>query len=167
MRRPEIRISIIAFLLLALILAIMLITQPVIAQPVFVHMIHVPQLEASRSTYRAMTVVSDQEIVKSPKIIQVRVTAYAPFDNKSGICGDGSPAVTSRGYRPSRHYAAVDPSRIAYGTRLDVPGYGEVIAGDTGGALRSYEGYAMDVYFETYEEALAWGVRYLEVEVLR
>lgn len=166
MRRLEIRISIIAFLLMALIVSIMLITQPVIAQPIAVHMIHVPQNDERRSGYNGMSQVSDQEIVKDPRVILVRVTAYAPFDNKSGICADGSPATTSRGHRPSRRYAAVDPSRIPYGTRLHVPGYGEVIAGDTGGALRSYEGYAVDVFMESHEDAMAWGVRYLEVEVL-
>ena len=36
---------------------------------------------------------------------------------------------------------------------------------DTGGALRSYEGVAIDVYFDSYEEAMEWGVQYLEIEI--
>lgn len=99
-------------------------------------------------------------------VVRARVTAYAPLDNKSGICADSKPTVTSRGYRPNRHYAAVDPSRIPYGTRMYVPGYGEVVAADTGGALRSYGGYAVDLYFDSYEEAVAWGNRSIRIIIL-
>ena len=100
------------------------------------------------------------------KVIIARVTAYAPFDNKSGICADENPSVTSVGYRPGSEYVAVDPKRIPYGTKLMIPDYGEVIAGDTGGALRAYDGSAIDVFMDTYAEAMAWGVQYLEVEIL-
>jgi 3D (Asp-Asp-Asp) domain-containing protein len=75
--------------------------------------------------YQSDTLVDSEPILS-------RITAYAPRDNKSGICGGG---MTSRGYRPNRHYAAVDPRRIPYGTVIFIPGYGEVIAADTGGAL--------------------------------
>jgi len=119
---------------------------------------------------QVQSVETDQDKVMPPqpekeKVI-ARVTAYAPFDNRSGMCNDGNPNVTSRGYRPSRAYAAVDPEKIAYDTKLNIPGYGEVIAGDTGGALRSYEGIAIDVFMDTYEEAIAWGVQYLEIEIM-
>ena len=98
--------------------------------------------------------------------ITARVTAYAPFDNKSGICNDGDPNSTSTGKRPGPEYAAADPERLPYGTKLNIPGYGIVEIQDTGGALRNYEGIAVDLYFETYEEAMQWGVQYLEVEIL-
>jgi 3D (Asp-Asp-Asp) domain-containing protein len=98
--------------------------------------------------------------------INARVTAYAPFDNKSGICADENPNSTSTGKVPGPSYAAADPSRLPYGTKLNIPGYGIVEIQDTGGALRNYEGIAVDLYFETYEEAMQWGVQYLEVEIL-
>ena len=98
--------------------------------------------------------------------VLMRVTAYAPFDNVSGICADEDPTVTSIGHRPGVQYAAVDPSRIPYGTPMVVPGYGVVEAGDTGGALRNCKDLAIDVYFDTHEEAMAWGVQYLEVTIL-
>lgn len=100
------------------------------------------------------------------KAIYVRVTAYAPFDNQSGICADSDPTNTSIMLKPGPEYVAVDPKKIPYGTKLLIPGYGEVTAGDTGAALRNYDGYAIDVYFDTYEEAMAWGVKYLEVEII-
>ncbi len=92
-----------------------------------------------------------------------RVTAYAPHDNKSGICADENPKVTSTGIEPRVGIVAVDPTKIPYGTKLNIPGYGMAEAQDTGGALRQYDGIALDVVMESYEEAIEWGVQYLEV----
>jgi 3D (Asp-Asp-Asp) domain-containing protein len=97
----------------------------------------------------------------------IRVTAYAPFDNQSGMCNDGNPEVTSTGVRPGPAYCAVDPEELPYGTIIEVPGYGRVEAADTGGALRNHPDIAIDVYFDTYQEAIDWGVQYLRVKIIR
>jgi cystine transport system substrate-binding protein len=49
---------------------------------------------------------------------------------------------------------AVDPSVIPLGTRMTIPGYGEGVAADTGGAVR---GATIDLWFPTIAEAMAWG----------
>ena len=51
---------------------------------------------------------------------------------------------------------AVDPNVIPLGTRLTIPGYGEGIAADTGGAV---QGNMIDLWFPTRAQALAWGRR--------
>jgi 3D (Asp-Asp-Asp) domain-containing protein len=51
---------------------------------------------------------------------------------------------------------AVDPGMIPLGTRMTIPGYGEGIAADTGGAV---VGAKIDLWFPTRAEALAWGSR--------
>jgi 3D (Asp-Asp-Asp) domain-containing protein/peptidoglycan hydrolase CwlO-like protein len=51
---------------------------------------------------------------------------------------------------------AVDPSVIPLGTRMTVPGYGEGIAADTGGAI---QGNTIDLWFPTLAQANAWGRR--------
>jgi peptidoglycan DL-endopeptidase CwlO len=51
---------------------------------------------------------------------------------------------------------AVDPSVIPLGTRMTIPGYGEGVAADTGGAV---QGNTIDIWFPTVAEALAWGRR--------
>jgi 3D (Asp-Asp-Asp) domain-containing protein len=51
---------------------------------------------------------------------------------------------------------AVDPSVIPLGTRMSVPGYGEGIAADTGGAI---QGNTIDLWFPTLAQAQAWGRR--------
>jgi 3D (Asp-Asp-Asp) domain-containing protein len=56
---------------------------------------------------------------------------------------------------------AVDPNVIPYGTRLMVNGK-EYIAHDRGGAIKNN---CLDIYFESHEQALEWGVQYIEVFV--
>jgi 3D (Asp-Asp-Asp) domain-containing protein len=51
---------------------------------------------------------------------------------------------------------AVDPSVIPLGTRMTIPGYGEGIAADTGGAVR---GAVIDLWFPSAGQAAAWGRR--------
>ena len=51
---------------------------------------------------------------------------------------------------------AVDPTVIPLGTRMTIPGYGEGVAADTGGAIK---GARIDVWVPTEAEASAWGVR--------
>lgn len=101
------------------------------------------------------------------RVVKAKVTAYAPFDNQSGICSDGNPASTSTGQRPGPTIVAVDPKKIPYGTKLKIQGFDRVfVAGDTGGALRRYDGYAIDVFFESHAQAMRFGVQYLQVEII-
>jgi 3D (Asp-Asp-Asp) domain-containing protein len=51
---------------------------------------------------------------------------------------------------------AVDPGLIRLGTRMTIPGYGQGVAADTGGAI---VGARIDLWFPTRAEALAWGTR--------
>jgi cystine transport system substrate-binding protein len=51
---------------------------------------------------------------------------------------------------------AVDPSVIPLGTHMTIPGYGEAVAADTGGAV---VGTTIDLWFPTTAQANAWGRR--------
>jgi 3D (Asp-Asp-Asp) domain-containing protein len=51
---------------------------------------------------------------------------------------------------------AVDPTVIPLGTSMTIPGYGEGVAADTGGAVK---GARIDVWLASCEEALDWGYR--------
>jgi peptidoglycan DL-endopeptidase CwlO len=51
---------------------------------------------------------------------------------------------------------AVDPAVIPLGTRMTIPGYGEGVAADTGGAIK---GARIDVWVPTEAAAAAWGMR--------
>lgn len=106
-----------------------------------------------------------EEEIERLRTIRARVTAYSPLDNQSGICADSDPTVTATGTRPRIGVVAVDPNKIPYGTEMFVPNYGVAVAEDTGGLIRSYDGIAIDLTMETYAEAMAWGVQYLDVKV--
>ena len=45
---------------------------------------------------------------------------------------------------------------IPLGTRMTIPGYGEAIAADTGGAVH---GNTIDLWFSSTAQAMAWGRR--------
>ena len=86
----------------------------------------------------------------------MEATAYLPTD------GGGS-GITASGMRAQRGVVAVDTKVIPLGTRLYIPGYGEAIAADTGGAIR---GHKIDLCMESYGEAIQFGRRMVKVYVL-
>ena len=86
----------------------------------------------------------------------MEVAAYAPLDNKSGICADESPLTTANDVLPKMGTVACNPSIIPYGTRLFIPGYGFGVAEDTGAIVRERTDL-IEVFMPTYEEAMEWG----------
>lgn len=67
---------------------------------------------------------------------------------------------TATGVSVGYGIVAVDPGVIPLGTRMTIPGYGEGVAADTGGAI---VGAHIDVWFPTRAEALAWGTRTVSI----
>ena len=93
----------------------------------------------------------------------MRVTAYCPCEK---CCGKHSDGITASGHkiRPGDVFVAAD-RRFKMGTEMIIPGYnnGNVVKVlDRGGAIK---GNRLDVFFATHQEALNWGVQYLEVKV--
>ena len=93
-------------------------------------------------------------------------TGYAPFDSQRGFCHDGDPRITASGNYPGTGTIAVDPRAIPYGTPLWVEGYGWGRALDTGAAMRAAP-KRLDLFFETRNDALAWGRRIVRVVMPR
>lgn len=67
---------------------------------------------------------------------------------------------TASGVYPHYGVAAVDTSNISLGTKMYVEGYGYATARDRGGAIK---GSRIDLFFETRQEAMSWGVRRVKV----
>ena len=59
---------------------------------------------------------------------------------------------------------AADTNLFAFGTVMFVPDYGWGRVEDIGGAI---QGYHLDLYFDTHEEAQRWGVRRREIQFWR
>jgi cystine transport system substrate-binding protein len=74
------------------------------------------------------------------------MTVYA-----TGYCLTGS---TATGLPVGPGIVAVDPSLIPLGTRMTIPGYGEGVAADTGGAI---VGRRIDVWIKSCAAAAAFG----------
>jgi 3D (Asp-Asp-Asp) domain-containing protein len=82
--------------------------------------------------------------VAGMQTITVTATGYA----LSGTTVTGLPAGWG--------VVAVDPGLIPLGTHLTIPGYGEAVAADTGGAV---VGASIDLWFPSAAQAQAWGRR--------
>jgi len=105
-----------------------------------------------------------EEVVETPQgyvpytqVLGMEATAYLPTDGS----GEG---LTAMGIPATYGIVAVDPDIIPLGTRVYIPGYGEALAADTGGAIY---GYRIDLCMEDYWQAMDFGRRTVTVFVLK
>ena len=90
----------------------------------------------------------------------VTATAYTAYCE--GCSGTTAYGIDLRA-NPNHKVIAVDPKLIPLGTKVWVEGYGEAIAGDTGGAIK---GHKIDVFIPSYDRAMQWGVKKVKMRVL-
>ncbi len=87
-----------------------------------------------------------------------KVTAYCSC---SRCCGKTN-GLTASGRRATANHTVAAPSTFAFGTQLVINGKTYTVE-DRGGAI---QGNRIDIYMNSHSQALAWGVRYLDVEVV-
>ncbi|WP_245808968.1 peptidoglycan-binding protein [Shouchella patagoniensis] len=113
---------------------------------------------------------TSQNQVESPKkevdkeddslTYQMEATAYtANCNGCSGVTATG----IDLNANPNQKVVAVDPNVIPLGTKVYVEGYGEAIAGDTGGAIN---GQKIDLYMQSKSDAQNFGRKTVKVTVL-
>ena len=112
-------------------------------------------LSASRyQTEEIHTLVNDRVFLGNFKL-----TAYCGCSECSGQWGNG----TATGTVAKENWTiAVDPSVIPYGSTVYIDG-NIYVAEDCGGAIK---GNRIDVYHESHEEAVKFGVQYADVFIL-
>ena len=105
-----------------------------------------------------------EDIIETPQgyvsyvqTMNMEATAYLPTDGS----GEG---LTAMGIPATYGIVAVDPDVIPLGSRVYIPGYGEALAADTGGAIY---GYRIDLCMEDYYAAMDFGRRNVTVFVLK
>ncbi|MFJ7827848.1 3D domain-containing protein [Psychrobacillus sp. NPDC096623] len=112
---------------------------------------------------------SETELVKHPDSIPpegpgkemiVEATAYTAYCY--GCIGITAYGIDLRS-NPEEKVIAVDPAVIPLGTKVWVEGYGEAVAGDTGGAIK---GNRIDVFIPTYDGAIEWGRQEITLKIL-
>jgi 3D (Asp-Asp-Asp) domain-containing protein len=97
------------------------------------------------------------------RVVKMKVTGYCPC---SKCCGEYSDGITANGHKiqPGDTFVAAD-KRYSFGTEMIIEGYSNgrtVKVLDRGGAIK---GNKLDAFFHTHQEALEWGVRYIDVKV--
>ena len=93
----------------------------------------------------------------------MKVTGYCPCPK---CCGQYSDGITATGHKiqPGDAFVAAD-KRYSFGTEMIIEGYNNgkpVKVLDRGGAIK---GNKLDAFFHTHQQALEWGVRYIDVKV--
>lgn len=94
----------------------------------------------------------------SGKTMVVSATGYST--NEPGL---STHTATGIDLRQNPRVIAVDPRVIPLGSRIEVPGYGVAVAGDTGGAIK---GNRIDVHFSSVQQANNWGRKTVTIKVL-
>jgi len=97
------------------------------------------------------------------RIVRMKVTGYCPC---SKCCGQFADGITASGHeiQPGDTFVAAD-KRYSFGTEMVIEGYSNgqtVKVLDRGGAIK---GNKLDAFFHTHQEALEWGVRYIDVKI--
>lgn len=118
-----------------------------------------PKAEPTKSSADSSDDSSSSESSSGGKEMTMEATAYGPdCSGCSGVSATGMNLKDS-----SAKVIAVDPSVIPLGSRVWVEGYGEAVAGDTGGAIK---GNRIDVLYPSESEAGSWGRKSVNVKVL-
>lgn len=95
-----------------------------------------------------------------------RITAYCACKKCCGVWAENRPngiVKGAMGVELTPGYSVASP--LAFGTKLYIEGYGDVVVQDRTASwvVDKYNGEIIDIYFNSHEEALNFGVRYADV----
>ena len=97
-------------------------------------------------------IICEENAPQTVSLGEYKITAYCPC---AKCCGK-SDGITATGVLARQgRTIAVDPQKIAYGDRVIINGH-TYTAEDCGGAIK---GNRIDVYFDSHEDARAFGVQ--------
>lgn len=99
-------------------------------------------------------------VKKKEKTYRMVATAYTAYC--TGCSGITKTGINLR-KNPNAKVVAVDPKIIPLGSKVWVQGYGNAVAGDTGGAIK---GNKIDIHVKNKSTAYSWGRRTVTVKVL-
>ena len=96
------------------------------------------------------------------EVISVTATAYCPC---STCCGSYANGITADGSVATAGYTIAAPPEFAFGTKFYLPYFDRVFeVQDRGGAIQDMR---IDIYFDSHEEALRFGIKTLDVYILK
>jgi 3D (Asp-Asp-Asp) domain-containing protein len=120
----------------------------------------VKSAQLTRATAAGSSTVVAYVAPAAPTLASSAPASGAPASGGRSITvsatGYALPGTTATGLPVGWGVVAVDPAVIPLGTHMTIPGYGEAVAADTGGAII---GATIDLWFPTIAQANAWGRR--------
>ena len=124
-----------------------------------------PVLEETKEEVK----IEEKNIVETKKVPKnsnlpegkfiINASAYTASADE---CGK-SDGVTASGKKVKENETIACPKSFAFGTKVNIEGYGTYICQDRGGAIK---GNKIDIYMETKAEAFAFGRRNLVAEIV-
>ena len=120
-------------------------------------------VQPDKATFRSVVVQTsvEAEEPQEPDLVSIgafTVYAYCPCET---CCGQWSGGPTASGVMPEEgRTVAADWDVLPAGTEIYLDGIGWRTVEDTGGAIR---GDTIDIFFESHEEAAAFGVQQVEL----
>jgi len=115
-------------------------------------------VEPAKPAKPAVETINGKEVARTMRVTATAYTAYC-----YGCSGITATGINLRA-NPNLKVIAVDPRVIPLGSRVWVEGYGEAIAGDTGGAIK---GNKIDVFINNKNRAYQWGRKTVTIKVLK
>ena len=113
--------------------------------------------------------ITDTQLLESEGLVKTP-NGFLPYSKKMTVFStsydkncSGCSGTTATGLPTGFGVVAVDPKVIPLGTKLYIPGYGEAIAGDTGGNIK---GAKIDLGFDNVKNGW-WSARFVEIYILR
>lgn len=135
-------------------------SEKIIKEPVN-KIVQVQKKTTSRATTmsRATTETATETTTAGKSIGVYKVTGYCSC---SKCCGKAT-GRTASGTIATAGRTVAASSALPYGTKVNINGHTYTVE-DRGGAIK---GNKIDIYFSSHAQALAWGVKYLPVEVVK
>ena len=119
------------------------------------------RLETIKALETAPASVELDKVIEPESLGEFKLTAYCPC---SKCCGEWADGITYTGtVATAGRTVAVDPRVIPLGSTVRINGH-DYIAEDIGGAIKENR---VDVFFDTHQEALQFGVQYADVAIIQ
>ena len=137
-------------------------TSPVYGVPLVTKDPYMSSVELNNDveTKEDVEVLEETKTETKKSLGEFKITAYCPCKK---CCGDYADGYTYSGTVATEgRTIAVDPKVIPLGSIVEIDGV-EYVAEDIGGAIK---GNRIDLYFNSHQEALNWGVQEIEVSLI-
>ncbi len=120
------------------------------------------QITGTKPSQSRPTITTGKYTGSYTRTMNVRATWYAARDGGRSP-GDPNYGLTAAGVQVTKGICAVDPTVIKMGTHFYVPGYGDCVAADTGGAIK---GNAIDLGFPDSAGDPGWGTQFVTIYII-